>query len=97
MCFKEIAIIALLSVSVALVGGLISYPPYARLAGLTVFIAGLSLLALRKRDIKSISEESLERYAGEGSDKAGESLVKRETSGKKGNRQKTHRSKAKRK
>ena len=95
MSYRELAVIVLLSVSVAVVGGIISYPPYARLAGVTIFVAGLALLALRKHDIKGVSKESLEGYAGEGSEPAGEDVVKGKAKRQKGYRKKAKRSKAK--
>ena len=97
MCYKEIAVILLLSVSVAFVGSFISYPPYAKLAGATVFVAGLALLALRKQDIKSVSEEGLEGYSGKGAEPAGEDVVKGKPKRQKGYRKKARKSKAKRK
>ena len=95
MSYKEFIVLVVLSWSVAFVGGFISYPPYARLAGVTVFVAGLSLMALRKQDIKRVSKEGLEGYSGEGTEPASKDIVKVKPKRQKGYRSKAKKSKAK--
>lgn len=95
MCLREIVVIALISLSIVVIGSFITYPAYARLAGALLFVSGLGLLALREKDIKSIREEGLEWNSGESAVLLGEPLVERKSKSKKWHRKKARRTKAK--
>lgn len=66
MDYRDAGVVVLLAVAVTIMGSLISYPPYAKLAGLTTLLAGLGLLALRQGEEQGVGEERLERDSGEG-------------------------------
>ena len=95
MCLKEASAILGLSIGVVLIGSFITYPPYARLAGLTVFFIGMSLLALRKNDVKAVSEKGLEGDSGKSAELLGENIVDKKSKSKKWHRKKARRSKTK--
>jgi hypothetical protein len=97
MEYTDVAVVALIAIAVAVVGAMISYPPYARLAGVTVFVAGLALLALRENDHERVGEKRLEGDSGKGPKSAGKDLVKTEAKGKERDGKKSRKTKTKRK
>ena len=84
--YLELISILGISVAVAILGKMISYAPYANLAGFTVFVSGIVILALRQGDKKDIGEESLEGDSGESTESLSESLVKPKSKGNKRHR-----------
>jgi cadmium resistance protein CadD (predicted permease) len=81
----EFGVVVLLSILVAVAGSFMSYPPFAKAAGLVVFILGTFLLVLRESDEKSIGKKGLEGKSGEGSENSGKPAVEHKSKGKKRN------------
>ena len=83
MNVKEFLLVCVASISVAIFGSFISYPAYAKLAGLTVFISSVVLLVLRSDEIEQKSKKGLKRNSRKRPEAFSKTLVKGKTKSKK--------------
>ena len=86
--YKPWLVLLGLSVTVWIIGSMITYPPYARIGAFTFFILGAGSLVLGKDEIGEGAEESLEWETGESPELSGKHVRKPKAKKKKRKRKK---------